>query len=235
MSQPIAINGTRLDEVRMPMVPFDSRTLSFLSYPTSEFHISRSEGKLALIVPAYVGVELYRIGILPQDANIPVEVSIAGRSVGRYVVSDIRYPSRTTSPWEQIIFTFTSVLQGAVRDAATAPPPLRSGAATKGMFVADITHYLDESGEMATLPTPARKLASFLTLLINAATGAFPERDRDSGVRCRKKGCKGSIRTLLPTSEDAVSWQCPACGYQGIISNWQKTKWNRLKHYVRPE
>ena len=43
---------------------------------------------------------------------------------------------------------------------------------TGGTNVTDITHYLDEAGELMQMPGQARKLGSFLTLLIEAATDA---------------------------------------------------------------
>ncbi len=122
MSKAIAINGTRLDGVRMPLEPHSPGVVSSLSYPMSEFHLSRDAGKICLVVPAYVGVELYRIGILPQNALIPVEISISGRSAGRYLVSDVRYPMGSGSPFGRVTFTLTRVLQGNTRD--TGMPPL---------------------------------------------------------------------------------------------------------------
>jgi len=51
--------------------------------------------------------------------------------------------------------------------------PLSQPAAAIGKkYVRDITHYLDETGELVQLPGPSRRLGSFLTLLIEAATGA---------------------------------------------------------------
>lgn len=41
-----------------------------------------------------------------------------------------------------------------------------------GSYVTDITHYLDDSGDLAEMPDSARQLASFLTLMIDAATQA---------------------------------------------------------------
>jgi len=33
-------------------------------------------------------------------------------------------------------------------------------------FVTDITHFLGDAGEIADMPAPARKMASFLALII---------------------------------------------------------------------
>ena len=234
MPRSIAINGTRLDEVRMPMKPPGNGTVAYLSYPTSQIRFSREGGVICLIVPAYLAVELYRIGILPQDANLPLEVSIGGRSTGWYTVSDLRYPDRTDSPFGKVTFTLTRVDQGDARRAAGAPP-LAQSAAVEGTYVTDITHYLDEAGELLPLPGPARKLASFLTLLIEAATATASAHYHDSSIRCRTKACRGTILTMLPQNADEIAWHCPACGHNGIIRNWRDTKWNQLKGSERPE
>ena len=101
-----------------------------------------------------------------------------------------------------------------------------------GTYVTDITHYLDEAGELAEMPGPARKLASFLVLLVDEATQAMPADDHDTGIRCRKKACTGSIRISLGSMQDEISWQCPVCGHHGVIRNWQDTKWNQSSQGV---
>ncbi len=233
MPRTIAINGTRLDEVRMPLKPPDNGTIASLSYPISQIRVSRNNRGLCLIVPAYLAVELYRIGILPQDANLPVEVSTGGRAPGWYTVSDVRYPDRASSPFGEVTFTLTRVLPGHAGSAADERSSQSAG--VEGTYVTDITHYLDESGEIARMPGPARKLASFLALLIEAATGTASEQYHESGIRCRTKACRGTILTFLPPNQDEITWHCPACGHNGVIRNWQATKWNQHKRSEQPE
>src|SRR5208337_4521639 len=89
--------------------------------------------------------------------------------------------------------------------------PLSQPAATENAtYVTDITHYLDEAGELAQLPGPARGLASFLTLLIEAATGAPSAGEHDSGIRCMGKACRGTIRTSLPPGQVELYCRCQA-------------------------
>src|SRR5271166_3669981 len=158
MPKTFSINGTRLDKVQMPLEPFSKGVILSLSYPTSQIRYSRDEGTLRLVLPAYLSVELYRIGILPQDVNIPVRISIGGRPVGRYIVSDVRYPTQNDSPFGQVTFTLTRVLQRNARSAGEQPLS-QPAAAVSTKYVTDITHYL--AGELAQLPGPARRLASF--------------------------------------------------------------------------
>jgi hypothetical protein len=234
MPRIIAINGTRLDEVRMPLPPQGNGTITSLSYPMSQIRFVRDDYEFRLIVPAYLAVELYRSGILPQDATLPVAVSIGGRSTRWYTVSDVRYPDQCHSSFGEVTFTLTRVLQGNVSSAAGAPP-LSQSTAAEGTYVTDITHYLDEAGELARMPAPARKLASFLTLLIEAATGTPSAQDHDSGIRCRTKSCRGIIQTSLPANQGEITWYCLACGHNGVIRNWRDTNWNQLKRSAQPE
>ena len=234
MPRTIAINGTRLDKVLMPSEPYCKGVLTSLRYPMSEIRYSRDEGTLRLVLPAYLSVELYRIGILPQDVNTSVGISIGGRPVGRYIVSDVRYTDRSDSPFGQVTFTLTRVLQRNARSAGVQP--LSQPAAAIGKkYVTDITHYLDEAGELAQIPRPARRLASFLTLLIEAATGAPSAGEHDSGIRCMAKDCRGTIRTSVLPGQDEILWHCHACGHNGVIKSWNNTKWNQLKRIEEPE
>ncbi len=98
-----------------------------------------------------------------------------------------------------------------------------------GTYITDITHYLDDAGELAEMPAPARQLASFLVLLIDAATQAFPANDHETRIRCRTDDCVGSIRTSLSSMKGEISWYCPDCGHNGVIRNWQATKWNQRR------
>ena len=96
-------------------------------------------------------------------------------------------------------------------------------------WVTDLTHFLDESGTFPPgLPGPARRLAEFLASIVTAATTS-----RGSStplVRCRRRPghrpCPGLIAHRV-LSDSRVYWECPSCGDNGFISNWQGTGWDR--------
>ena len=96
-------------------------------------------------------------------------------------------------------------------------------------YVTDITHYLDETCELAEMPKPARRLASFLVLPIDAATRAIPARNSDTRIRCRTRACMGSIQASIASKDGEIVWHCPECGHNGVISNWQGTKWDQTR------
>jgi hypothetical protein len=140
----------------------------------------------------------------------------------------VRYPHSHNGPFGSVEFTLTRVPKIAARSRSESQVALASGPAQQGAIVADIHHFLDEHGEMAPMPTPARSLASFLTLVIDEATSAFPAEFHDTGIRCRTKECNGTIKINLTSTTDEISWCCTVCEHHGVIRNWQDTKWNRL-------
>ncbi|MBG6221807.1 MULTISPECIES: hypothetical protein [unclassified Janthinobacterium] len=91
--QEIAINGTPLHEVQMLTVPYQKGSISYLRYPTTRIAFTAEEDTIQLKVPPMLAIELYRTGILPQDAQAGVSVSISGKNVGMYLVADFRYPA----------------------------------------------------------------------------------------------------------------------------------------------
>jgi predicted RNA-binding Zn-ribbon protein involved in translation (DUF1610 family) len=96
-------------------------------------------------------------------------------------------------------------------------------------YVTDITHYLDTNGELTEMPGDARKLASFLVLLIDVISQAFPSRNYDTRIRCRTNACTGSIRASVASKDGEIVWHCPKCGHNGVIRNWQGTKWDQTR------
>jgi len=98
-----------------------------------------------------------------------------------------------------------------------------------GTYVTDIQHFLDDEGELVTeIPRPARQLASFLVLIIDAVTLAMPAKNHDTSIRCVKEACTGSIRASLMSPQEEIAWYCPNCSHNGVIRNWQGTKWNQM-------
>lgn len=57
--------------------------------------------------------------------------------------------------------------------------------AMAGTYVTDLRQFLDEAGELAAMPPEAKKLASFLVLIIDSATETPSVTPQDTRVRCR--------------------------------------------------
>ena len=98
------------------------------------------------------------------------------------------------------------------------------------MFITNITHLLNHQGDIPKdMPQEARELASFLTFVIEATTDFDSEAwGFETGIRCNQKDCKGMIESWLILEENhEIYWHCPICGIEGIISEWEGTKWDR--------
>ena len=76
------------------------------------------------------------------------------------------------------------------------------------------------------MPKEARELIGFLTLIIDATTKNLPTTLTTTDIRCFKKGCSGMIKTALMPKTEEIHWYCPDCENEGVINNWQGTKWD---------
>ena len=95
------------------------------------------------------------------------------------------------------------------------------------MYITNIQHLLDASAKMPNeMPKEARELISFLTLIIDITTKNVPHTLTATDVRCFEKGCNGMIKTALRPDTEEIHWYCPDCENEGLISNWQGTKWD---------
>lgn len=96
-------------------------------------------------------------------------------------------------------------------------------------IVTDITHFLNDEGEVPNLPKPAMKLFHFLTRIIEAVSINVDEPLVDVDVRCcdrdTKITCNGHIEAWC-NDERVIEWVCCKCSESGTISKWQKTKWD---------
>jgi len=98
-----------------------------------------------------------------------------------------------------------------------------------GIYVTDLRHFLDELLEPAEMPLEARNLAGFLALIVDNVTESCSPVFRDTGIRCRSSGCMGSINAMLDFGTEDILWECPRCGHNGLIRNWQNTKWDNTE------
>jgi len=94
-------------------------------------------------------------------------------------------------------------------------------------FITDITHFLDDAGELKEMPASVHRMAEFLVAIIDAVTRVYPNVAHDTGISCRKRGCQGSLQASLQTLDGEITWWCPICEQNGVVSNWQGTKWDR--------
>jgi hypothetical protein len=97
-------------------------------------------------------------------------------------------------------------------------------------WVTDITHFLDEKGEIIAEPIEARKIAEYFAAIIVMASYPDPEYPPEYRVLCRRrpnrKPCNEEIIGFVDPETDDIYWKCPKCEDRGLISNWQGTIWD---------
>jgi len=100
-------------------------------------------------------------------------------------------------------------------------------------WVTDLSHFIDaRTGHLPTnVPGPARRLMEHMTRIVAAATATADGHDHAiDPIKCRRRpghrACPGVIEHQVWTDE-RITWHCPRCGDNGVISNWQSTAWDR--------
>ena len=97
------------------------------------------------------------------------------------------------------------------------------------MYLTNFKHFLDDKTMDIPLQMPleARERANFFALIIDATTQNSPPTLTETDVHCFEKGCNGKIKTALRLKNEEINWFCPDCENEGVISEWQKTKWDK--------
>lgn len=96
------------------------------------------------------------------------------------------------------------------------------------MYISDMTHFLDEQGNIAKgMHQEGREMASFLALIVDAATQELQSSTMATKIRCHNKKCDGTIEIVLGSERDEILWMCTHCDDDGKISGWEKTKWDK--------
>jgi hypothetical protein len=95
------------------------------------------------------------------------------------------------------------------------------------MYISNMTHFLDETGNIPTkMPKPARELAGFHALVVDATSKEKADTLVSTGLRCFTKKCIGLIESEIMLETDEIHWFCTECDKEGFISSWQGTKWD---------
>ena len=104
-------------------------------------------------------------------------------------------------------------------------------------WVTDLSHFIDETtGDLPPeLPGPGRRLAEHMVAIVAAATASANQGEAPRPIKCRRRprhrACAGVIEYHL-WPDERITWECPACGDNGVISNWQSTAWDH--RVIRP-
>lgn len=90
------------------------------------------------------------------------------------------------------------------------------------MYITDLTHFLDKSGAIGPVKSPARTMAQFHVDAVAYASDSTSE--PLPAPKCFK--CKKGVVEAVLAQDNAVVWVCPKCRIEGRISNWQGSLWD---------
>jgi len=111
--------------------------------------------------------------------------------------------------------------------ASTQPAPLATFRTMT--LVVDITHWLDERGELPTADLRLRRLALRIARFIEYGGPLDPLQARETLIECKRrpahKPCLGLL-WVMKRADDRIEVFCRACrDIEAVISDWQDTVW----------
>lgn len=72
-------------------------------------------------------------------------------------------------------------------------------------------------------------MTEYIGEIVSAATASMKGQWKHSGIRChrrpRHRSCSGRIR-VCENEDGYIEWECPSCGDNGVIHDWQDSPWN---------
>ena len=101
-------------------------------------------------------------------------------------------------------------------------------------WIVDMSHFDYPEEEAYRFPRQALKLWAFFGSIVEGTVDRPPLR-HSAGIRCRRRPkrvpCSGVIESELHPEGNELRWWCPVCGDNGLISNWEGTRWDPAKKY----
>ncbi len=96
------------------------------------------------------------------------------------------------------------------------------------IWVTDITHFLKADGSVpdGLAGRIARYFGSIVMAGSRLPSGLVIETDIQCRRRPKRRRCPGRIRILRLENPSRIEWRCPLCDDQGIISNWEGSRWD---------
>lgn len=96
-------------------------------------------------------------------------------------------------------------------------------------WVVDITDFDYKNDEEHEMPARAKKMADYFGSIVLQTSDKNIGEEINTGIQCRRrpgrKLCEGKIRSVLQDS-NRLSWWCPLCKDESVISNWRGTRWD---------
>ena len=95
-------------------------------------------------------------------------------------------------------------------------------------WITDLQHFVNEDGARADMLNRARRVIDYFGSIVKKVTTRRGG-ELSTGIPCRKrfrhKPCWGQIIAFIG-EQQAISWSCPVCKDNGVISGWKGTIWD---------
>ena len=97
------------------------------------------------------------------------------------------------------------------------------------MWVIDIRHWLNDMGTEAGVPQLKNKVKKITEIILYATsinTGFKSPSVPGCWRRPKRKPCAGKLDISLDHEEGVISFYCPECQDEGVISGWKGLIWD---------
>jgi len=103
--------------------------------------------------------------------------------------------------------------------------------------IISLRHFLRPDGSFAPRSGSALRLAEHFAAIVQELSADLGGGPMLPKVRCRRrpnrKRCPGEIDSILNSVTGEIFWECPVCGDNGFIVDWEGTLWDFSDSSVR--
>jgi len=100
----------------------------------------------------------------------------------------------------------------------------------QGTWVTDFRHFITENGELfrrnGRVPPNIEFTASIVSYMSVMNAGEVIQTATACHKRPNHTPCKEWIVARKRIEDSVIEWECPKCGYNGIVHGWQGTSWD---------
>jgi hypothetical protein len=97
------------------------------------------------------------------------------------------------------------------------------------VYVTDLSHYDGIDGDPAA-PAAAARFADHLRMIGSSATARAAGSAHETALRCRRRPghrpCPGHLVVQRVDVPAEITWHCPSCGENGVITGWAGSPWD---------
>lgn len=98
------------------------------------------------------------------------------------------------------------------------------------MYVTDMRHFDGIEQTTDKRYSRARKFATYMGSIVGAASAGAAGRVLATPLRCQRRPdhrpCPGTLLVRRTEVPPTIVWECPSCGDEGVIREWEETIWN---------